>query len=114
MNVQLTGHQIDITPALRDYVNLKLERIKRHFDHMMDVNVVMSASKLVKKVEANVHVRGRDIFVESTDADMYAAIDELADKLDRQIIRHKEKVTDHRPGGHTRASVADSTAAEEE
>jgi len=103
MNVQLTGHQIDITPALRDYVNLKLERIKRHFDQMMDVNVVMSANKLIKKVEANVHVRGRDIFVESTDEDMYAAIDELADKLDRQIIRHKEKITDHRPGnGNTR------------
>lgn len=98
MNVQLTGHQIDITPALRDYVNLKLERIKRHFDQMMDVNVVMSANKLIKKVEANVHVRGRDIFVESTDEDMYAAIDVLADKLDRQIIRHKEKITDHRPG----------------
>lgn len=103
MNVQLTGHQIDVTPALRDYVNLKLERVKRHFDHMMDINVVMSASKLIKKVEANVHVRGRDIFVESTDEDMYAAIDELADKLDRQILRHKEKITDHRPGnGHVR------------
>lgn len=105
MNVQLTGHQIDITPALRDYVNLKLERVKRHFDHMMDVNVVMSASKLIKKVEVNVHVRGRDLFVESADEDMYAAIDGLVDKLDRQIIRHKEKVTDHRPSGNTRAAV---------
>lgn len=103
MNVQLTGHQIDITPALRDYVNLKLERVKRHFDHMMDINVVMSASKLVKKVEVNVHVRGRDLFVESADEDMYAAIDGLVDKLDRQIIRHKEKLTDHRPGGNVRA-----------
>ena len=109
MNVQLTGHQIEITPALRDYVNLKLERIKRHFDHMMDVNVVMSVSKLIQKVEANVHVRGRDIFVESTDADMYAAIDGLVDKLDRQIIRHKEKVTDHRPNG----AVARPAAEEE-
>ncbi|MFN0314660.1 MAG: ribosome hibernation-promoting factor, HPF/YfiA family [Burkholderiales bacterium] len=99
MNVQMTGHHIDITPALRSYVTSKLERIKRHFDHMMDVNVVMTVSKLIQKVEANVHVRGRDIFVESSDTDMYAAIDSLADKLDRQIIRHKEKVTDHRPNG---------------
>ncbi|MSQ60008.1 MAG: ribosome-associated translation inhibitor RaiA [Betaproteobacteria bacterium] len=99
MNVQMTGHHIDITPALRDYVTSKLERIKRHFDRMMDVNVVMTVSKLIQKVEANVHVRGRDIFVESSDADMYAAIDSLADKLDRQILRHKEKVTDHRPNG---------------
>ncbi len=105
MNVQFTGHQIDITPALRDYVTSKLERIKRHFDHMMDVNVVMSVSKLIQKVEANVHVRGRDIRVESTDADMYAAIDGLVDKLDRQIIRHKEKVTDHRPNGNVPVKV---------
>ena len=97
MNLQLTGHHVDITPALRDYLTSKLERIKRHFDQMMDVNVVMTVSKLIQKVEVNVHVRGRDIFVESTDADMYAAIDNLVDKLDRQIIRHKEKLTDHRP-----------------
>ncbi len=96
MNLQLTGHHIDITPALREYMVSKLERIKRHFDHMMDVNVVMTVSKLIQKVEANVHVRGRDIFVESSDADMYAAIDNLVDKLDRQIKKHKEKITNHR------------------
>ena len=100
MNLQLTGHHVDITPALREYLTSKLDRIKRHFDQMMDVNVVMTVSKLIQKVEANVHVRGRDIFVESTDEDMYAAIDNLVDKLDRQIIRHKEKLTDHRPA-HT-------------
>lgn len=105
MNLQLTGHQIEITPALRDYVTGKLERIKRHFDHMMDVNVVMSVSKLIQKVEANVHVRGRDIRVECTNEDMYAAIDGLVDKLDRQIIRHKEKLTDHRPGGQVRVEA---------
>ncbi len=102
MNLQITGHHIDITPALRGYLTSKLERIKRHFDQMMDVNVVMTVSKLVQKVEANVHVRGRDIFVECSDADMYAAIDSLVDKLDRQIIRHKEKIADHRPNGQLR------------
>lgn len=102
MNLQLTGHHIEITPALREYMISKLERVKRHFDHMMDINVVMTVNKLIQKVEANVHVRGRDIFVESSDADMYAAIDSLVDKLDRQILRHKEKVTDHRPNGQHR------------
>ncbi len=104
MKVQMTGHHMDITPALRDYVTSKLERIKRHFDQMMDVNVVMTVSKLIQKVEANVHVRGRDIFVESSDADMYAAIDSLVDKLDRKILRHKEKITDHRPNGQPPAT----------
>jgi putative sigma-54 modulation protein len=104
MNVQLTGQHIDLTPALRDYVTSKLGRIKRHFDHMMDVNVVMTVNKLVQKVEVNVHVRGRDIFVESSDEDMYAAIDSLVDKLDRQILRHKEKITNHRPNGQNRAA----------
>lgn len=91
MNITLTGHQLDITPAIRDYVTSKLDRVTRHFDHVIDVNVIMSVEKLKQKVEANVHVSGKDIFVESQDSDMYAAIDSLVDKLDRQLLRHKEK-----------------------
>ena len=68
----------------------------RHFDHVIDVNVVLSVDKLQQKVEANVHVRGKDIHAESVEPDMYAAIDALADKLDRQVVKHKEKLTDHR------------------
>ena len=95
MNLQLSGHHLDLTPAIRSYVNDKLNRISRHFDHVIDVNVVLSVSKLDHKVEATVHVRGKDMHVECIDTDMYAAIDGLADKLDRQILKHKEKSVDH-------------------
>jgi putative sigma-54 modulation protein len=95
MNLQMTGHQLDISPALRSYVTEKLARVTRHFDQVMDVNVILSVVKLEQKVEASVHVSGRDFFVESVNEDMYAAIDLLADKLDRQILRHKEKNSNH-------------------
>ena len=91
MNLHLSGHHLDITPAMRDYVTAKLGRITRHFDHVIDVTVILSVEKLRQKIEANVHLSGKDIFCESSDTDMYAAIDNLADKLDRQIIKHKEK-----------------------
>ncbi len=96
MNLHLTGHHLEITPPIRDYVTNKLRRIANHFDHVIDVNVIMSVEKLEQKVEASVHVRGKDIFCESTDADMYAAIDGLIDKLDRSIMKHKEKNLGHR------------------
>ena len=91
MNLHLTGHHLQITPAIRDYVSGKLERITHHFDHVIDVNVILAVEKLQHKVEATVHVRGKDIFCESTASDMYAAIDQLSDKLDRTILKHKEK-----------------------
>jgi putative sigma-54 modulation protein len=99
MNIYLTGHHVEITPAIRDYVSSKLQRITHHFDHVIDVNVVLTVEKLNQKVEASVHVRGKDIHCESTDGDMYAAIDGLIDKLDRTIIKHKEKSLGHRHGG---------------
>lgn len=98
MNLNLSGHHIDITPSIRDYITTKLERITRHFDHVIDVNVVLSVEKLKQRVEANIHVRGRDIFCETDHEDMYAAIDALVDKLDRQIVKHKEKNFDRRGG----------------
>src|SRR6478735_4544741 len=91
MNLHLTGHHVDITPAIREYVTHKLERINRHFDHVIDVNVVMTVEKLDQKVEANVHLSGKDIHVQSHNGDMYAAIDDLMDKLDRQVVKHKER-----------------------
>ena len=106
MNLQLTGHQLEITPAIRSYVTSKLERITRHFDHVIDVAVILSVSKLEQKVEANVHVPGGDIFCESKEQDMYAAIDVLMDKLDRQILKHKEKVIEHRQTGSNRERPA--------
>lgn len=96
MNLQVTGHHLQITPAIRDYVAAKLGRITHHFDHVIDVNVILSVEKLQQKVEASVHVRGKDIFCESVDTDMYAAIDGLVDKLDRTIIKHKERTLEHR------------------
>ena len=91
MNLHLTGHHVEITPAIREYVTGKLERINRHFDHVIDVNVVMTVEKLDQRIEANVHLSGKDIHVTCHDGDMYAAIDGLIDKLYRQVIRHKER-----------------------
>ena len=98
MNLHISGHHVDVTPAMRDYVTSKFTRITRHFDHVIDVNVILSVDKLKHKVEANVHLSGKDIFVECADANMYAAIDALVDKLDRQILKHKEKHAGHRGG----------------
>jgi putative sigma-54 modulation protein len=114
MNLNLTGNHLDITPALRDYVVAKLDRITRHFDHVIDVNVVLSVDKLQHKVEVNLHTRGKDIHVEAIEADMYAAVDVLIDKLDRQVVKHKEKLTGQRhegPGIKHGASAADAPLA---
>ena len=96
MNLNLAGHHVIITPAMRDYVTSKIDKITRHFDHVIDVSVILSVEKLKQKAEASVHVRGKDIFVETDSADMYASIDSLVDKLDRQILKHKEKNADRR------------------
>lgn len=95
MNFKVSGHHVSVTPAIRDYVHSKLSRINRHFDHVIDVNVILSVEKLAQKAEVSVHVRGRDIFVETVDENLYAAIDTLADKLDRQILKYKAKTRDH-------------------
>ena len=110
MNLSLTGHRLEITPAIRDYVMAKLDRVTRHFDDVIDVNVVMSVDKLRHKVEVNLHARGKDIHVEAVEPDMYAAIDALADKLDRQVLRHKEKREVHR---HEGAAIKRDAAAAE-
>ena len=99
MNLHLTGHHVEITPAIREYVISKLDRINRHFEHLIGVDVVMTVEKLDQKIEANVHLSGKDIHVEANDPDMYAAIDNLTDKLDRQILKHKERfMPRHAPG----------------
>jgi len=95
MNLQLTGHHLEITPALREYITSKLGRISNHFDHVIDVKVTMSVEKLAQKVEATLHVPGNDLHAECADENMYSAIDMLTDKLDRQVLKHKEKQADH-------------------
>lgn len=95
MDLTVTGHHVDVTAALRDYVATKVSRLERHFDHMTAIHCVLTVEKLVHKAEATIHVGGATIHAEASEGDMYAAIDNLADKLDRQVTKHKEKVTDH-------------------
>ena len=95
MNVQVSGHHVEVTQAIHDYVLSKLERIQRHFDQVIDINVVLSVQKLRQKAEISVHMPGKDIHVASDDEDLYAAIDLMMDKLDRQIIKHKGKAFSH-------------------
>ncbi len=99
MQINLTGHHVDITPAMRSYVNEKLEKLARHFDGVGNVHVVLAVEKMVQKAEAKLHLSGADLFAEAESENMYAAIDALADKLDRQVIKHKEKRKDHRGRG---------------
>ncbi len=98
MQLSLTGHHVDITDALRNYVEEKMQRLERHFDHVTNVHVILSVEKLNQKAEATVHLSGADIFADATHEDMYAAIDALVDKLDRQVLKHKEKVKNHHRG----------------
>lgn len=107
MNLTISGHHMEVTPALRTYVENKLDRVVRHFDQVVNVNVLLCVEKQKEKekrqrAECNLMVKGKQIFVESQDADLYAAIDALVDKLDRQVIEYKNRVRDHSatPGKH--------------
>jgi putative sigma-54 modulation protein len=100
MNLTISGHHLDVTPAIREYVLVKLDRITRHFDQVVDITVLLSIEKLAEKdrrqkAEVTVHVKGKDLFAECTSEDLYAAIDQLMDKLDRQVVRYKGKVQNH-------------------
>ncbi|MBI4742226.1 MAG: ribosome-associated translation inhibitor RaiA [Betaproteobacteria bacterium] len=108
MNLQISGHHLEITPAIREYVTGKLERVTRHFDNVIDVNVILSVEKLKQKAEVTVHLSGKEVFVEAVDEDLYAAVDSLVDKLDRQVQKHKQKIQDHHRGN----KIVDHIAAE--
>ncbi len=95
MQLKLTGHHVDITQGLRDAVENKMDRIERHFDHVTNMHVILTVEKLRHKAEATLNVSGGRIFAEAVEGDMYAAIDSLVDKLDRQVKKHKEKMKDH-------------------
>lgn len=96
MQINISGHHLEVTEALRDYVTSKIERLSHHHDRITNTHVILTLDKLVQKAEATMHVSGKDLFAESSSDDMYAAIDDLADKLDRQLIKHKEKMRSHR------------------
>jgi putative sigma-54 modulation protein len=95
MNLSIQGHHIDVTPALREYVKTKLDRIRRHFDQVIDVSAVLGVEKLQQKAEVTLHVKGKDLFAEAVDTDLYAAIDIVADRLDRHVLKYKNKRQDH-------------------
>ncbi len=96
MQLDLSGHHVEITDSIREYTTSKFDKIKRHFDKVIDVHVVLSVEKLNHKAEATIHLNGIKIFAEDTQENMYAAIDALIDKLDRQVVKHKEKSKAHR------------------
>ena len=95
MQISLTGHHVEITESLREYIHSKFSKLERHFDQIHNVHVVLNVEKLQQKAEAKINVNGAEIFAMSENTDMYAAIDALIDKLDRQVIKHKEKNTKH-------------------
>jgi putative sigma-54 modulation protein len=96
MNLNVSGRHLEITPALRGYLQSKLERITRHFDQVIDAHVILTVEKLLQKAEATLHVPGKELHCESEQQDLYAAIDLLADKLDRQVQRYKGRLYDRR------------------
>lgn len=95
MQLSVTGHHVDVTPALRKYVDSKLARLERHFDNVSDIHCILTVEKLSHKAEATVNLNGGTIHADAVAQDMYAAVDSLIDKLDRQVKKHKEKLTDH-------------------
>ena len=104
MNLNIVGHQLEVTPAIRSHVTGKLERIKRHFDHLIEIHVTLSTSKIGQKAEVTLHIPGKKIHCACEEADLYAAIDLLIDKLDRQVLKHKDR---HSGRPHPSASKSD-------
>lgn len=98
MQLHITGHQVNVTPAIRSYAEEKMARIGKHFDHHLDIKLILSVDKLEQKAEATLHTAGHNQFAFATAPDLYAAIDSLTDKLDRLVVKLKEKMKDHHRG----------------
>lgn len=109
MQINITGHHVDLTESLQNYVESKFEKLERHFDNVTNVHVILSVEKLRQKAEATIHISGADLYADSEEEDMYTAIDLLVDKLDRQVKKHKEKLTDHHrsEGGRAKKQPAE-------
>ncbi|MDX1735052.1 MAG: ribosome-associated translation inhibitor RaiA [Halioglobus sp.] len=95
MQLNISGHHLEVSTPLKEYVESKFERLQRHHDQITNTHVILTVEKMVQKAEATVHIAGADLFAAADDEDMYAAIDALADKLDRQLIKHKQKHRGH-------------------
>ncbi len=113
MQIDLSGHHVELTDSMRSYVYEKIGRLEKHFDRVTDAHVILSVEKLIQKAEATVQVKGNKIFAHAENDDMYAAIDALADKLDRQIIKHKEKIKKHPRGRVDQSEPAESPEVDE-
>ena len=96
MQLNLSGHHLDITSSIKQHTSDKLTKIKHHFDSVMNVNMILEVQKDLQKAEATIHVSGADLFAKAQSSDMYVSIDQLINKLDSQIIKHKEKLHNHR------------------
>ncbi|MBT8049262.1 MAG: ribosome-associated translation inhibitor RaiA [Xanthomonadales bacterium] len=107
MQINITGHHVEVSPALRAYVTEKLQRISRHFDHVISINVILKVENpQQQQAEATVNAAGKSLFAQDSDADMYAAIDGLSDKLDKQVRRYKDRLRGHRASSAKRAASA--------
>ena len=95
MKINLSGHHVEVTHTLREYIDTKFSKLERHFDHINNVHVILTVEKLDQKAEATVHMNGTEVFASAISTDMYASIDTLVDKLDRQILKYKDKVSQH-------------------
>ncbi len=98
MNLVVTGHHLELTDSLKKYVSNKMDRLERHFNNVTKTSVILSVEKNRQKAEATINLSGNSLYAESVNEDMYAAIDNLTDKLDRQIVKHKEKIKNHHRG----------------
>lgn len=101
MRINISGHHVEVTDALHEYVTSKFEKLERHFDQITHIDVTLIVEKSVQKAEASIHIAGADLFADAKNESMYVAIDGLSDKLDRQLIKHKEKIQ----GKHHRDNV---------
>lgn len=95
MQINISGHHVEVTSSLREYINTKFTKLERHFDHINNVQVILTVEKLDQKAEATVHINGSEVFASAVHADMYTSIDTLVDKLNRQILKYKGKVAQH-------------------
>ncbi len=98
MQINISGHHVEVTQALKDYVHSKVNKLERHFEYITNVQVTLTVEKLMQKAEATIHASGAELHANADDENMYAAIDGLTDKLDRQLLKHKDKMNSHRNG----------------
>ena len=104
MQLNITGRHVDISDALREFVSTKLKKLERHFDHITHAHVILTVDKIHNKAEATLHSSGAELFAEADGENMYTAIDKMVDKLDRQLLKHKDKLQKH-TGANKRAII---------